>query len=233
MNINSRAQSLDEAPAEKATPDQGDTAATLKLLASLAEAPSISQRGLAGRLGVALGLANAYLKRAATKGWIKMRQAPARRYLYYLTPEGFAEKAALTREYLSDSLTFFRRVRQQSADALTEAEARGCKRIAFYGCGDLAEIAGLSARERGLDLAGIIDPKRNAERFNDIPVFRSLSECGPVDAVMITDMIDPQAAFDHLRAEIGEEKLLLLPLLHVVRRVEGEADEPAAKDTAA
>lgn len=231
MNINSALRPLDEGQkAEKGEPVHGDTAATLKLLTSLAEAPSLSQRGLAGQLGVALGLANAYLRRAVTKGWIKMRQAPARRYFYYLTPEGFAEKAALTREYLSDSLTFFRRVRQQSAEALAEAEKNGCKRIVFYGCGDLAEIAAISARERGLELVGIIDPQRNAERFNDLPVFRSLNECGPADAVLITDMADPQATFDRLRVEIGEDRLLLLPLLHVVRRVAGEE---STKDAAA
>ena len=44
-------------------------------------------------MGVALGLANSYLKRCIRKGFIKITEAPANRYLYYLTPQGFAEKA--------------------------------------------------------------------------------------------------------------------------------------------
>jgi DNA-binding MarR family transcriptional regulator len=65
-----------------------------------------SQRSISSELGVALGLANAYLKRRVNKGLIKVSQAPARRYTYYLTPNGFAEKTRLTAEYFSYSFTF-------------------------------------------------------------------------------------------------------------------------------
>ena len=57
-----------------------------------------SQRRIAEELGIALGLVNAYLKRCIKKGLVKVSQAPARRYAYYLTPEGFAEKSRLTVE---------------------------------------------------------------------------------------------------------------------------------------
>ena len=60
-----------------------------------------SQRKLASDLGIALGLVNAYLKRCVKKGLLKIGQAPPRRYAYYLTPHGFAEKSRLTVEYLS------------------------------------------------------------------------------------------------------------------------------------
>ena len=54
----------------------------------------MTRRSLARELGIALGLANAYLKRCAKKGLIKIAQAPANRYAYYLTPQGFARKPA-------------------------------------------------------------------------------------------------------------------------------------------
>ena len=54
-----------------------------------------SQRGISRELDVALGLANAYLKRCVRKGLIKIKQVPRRRYAYYLTPRGFAEKSRL------------------------------------------------------------------------------------------------------------------------------------------
>ena len=65
---------------------------TLGLLQAIDEREDISQRHLAQEMGVALGLANSYLKRCVKKGWIKISTAPANRYLYYLTPIGFAEK---------------------------------------------------------------------------------------------------------------------------------------------
>ena len=70
-----------------------------------------SQRRIAAELGVALGLVNAYLKRAIKKGFVKVGQAPARRYAYYLTPQGFAEKSRLTVDYMSHSFSLFRRAR--------------------------------------------------------------------------------------------------------------------------
>lgn len=221
---------------EKALGPADDMTPTLGLLVSVADEPKVSQRGLAERMGVALGLANAYLKRATSKGWIKIRQAPARRFLYYLTPEGFAEKAALTRDYLSSSLRFFRRVRQQSLDLMVDAERRGLRRIALVGCGDLAEIVGLSARECGIELPGLIDPRRNSAVFGEFRVFHDLAAlraaAGDIDAVLITDMDDPQGRFDELALHLPMERILVMPLLHVIRQrpteEAGEQSEAAA-----
>jgi hypothetical protein len=69
-------------------------------------------------LGIALGLVNAYLKRCAKAGLIKIKQAPSSRYSYYLTPKGFVEKSRLTATYLSQSMSFFRLVHFESADFL-------------------------------------------------------------------------------------------------------------------
>lgn len=207
-----------------------EMAPTLGLLVSVADEPRVSQRGLAERMGVALGLANAYLKRATAKGWIKIRQAPARRFLYYLTPEGFAEKAALTRDYLSSSLRFFRRVRQQSLELLQQAERRGLRRVALVGSGDIAEIIGLSAQECGMPLLGIVDPRRNTATFAAYKVYHDLAslqaELGDVDAVLIADMDDPQSRFDEYAPLLGSDRVLVMPLLHVVRqRIEQTADD--------
>jgi DNA-binding MarR family transcriptional regulator len=76
------------------------TSASLELLQSVERDGGQSQRRLAAELGIALGLVNAYLKRCIKKGLVKVSAAPARRYAYYLTPHGFAEKSRLTVEYL-------------------------------------------------------------------------------------------------------------------------------------
>ena len=105
-----------------------DVGATLDLLAALEADGQQTQRGLAQRLGIALGLTNAYLRRAARKGLIKMREAPARRYAYYLTPRGFAEKARLTHAYLRDAFGFFRRARAESPDR-TAGSLTACRQV--------------------------------------------------------------------------------------------------------
>src|SRR5262245_40717266 len=70
----------------------------LGLLESAERDSAQSQRRLAAGLGIAVGLVNIYLKRCVKKGLLKMTEAPARRYAYYLTPSGFSEKARLTLE---------------------------------------------------------------------------------------------------------------------------------------
>ena len=83
----------------------------LGLLRSVETDGARSQRLIAAELGIALGLVNAYLKRCVKKGLVKVSDAPARRYAYYLTPQGFAEKSRLTVQYLSDSFSFFRKAK--------------------------------------------------------------------------------------------------------------------------
>ena len=68
----------------------------LGLLESVERNGEQTQRHLASELGIALGLVNAYLKRCVKRGLLKLGEAPARRYAYYLTPHGFAVKSRLT-----------------------------------------------------------------------------------------------------------------------------------------
>jgi DNA-binding MarR family transcriptional regulator len=84
----------------------------LGLLISIERDKAVTQRKLAGDLGIALGLVNAYLRRSVRNGLVKMRQVSLNRYAYYLTPQGFAEKSRLTAEYLAASLNFFRRAQR-------------------------------------------------------------------------------------------------------------------------
>src|SRR5262249_23731068 len=142
-----------------------NTRIVLGLLESVERDGGQSQRKLASDLGIALGLVNAYLRRCVKKGLLKIGQAPARRYAYYLTPHGFAEKSRLTVEYLSSSFSFFRRAREDCSSALKAAHARGWNRIALIGVSDLAEIATLCALEQGITIVAVIDTKAKSERF--------------------------------------------------------------------
>ena len=113
--------------------ETGDPEIVLGLLTSIERDSAITQRKLAGDLGIALGLANSYLRRCVRKGLVKMSQVPLNRYAYYLTPQGFAEKSRLTAQYLSISFNFFRHARQQCAALFAECAARGWRRIGLAG----------------------------------------------------------------------------------------------------
>jgi len=161
----------------------------LGLLESVERDGAQSQRKLASDLGIALGLVNAYLKRCVKKGLLKIGQAPARRYAYYLTPHGFAEKSRLTVEYLSSSFSFFRRAREDCSSVLKAARARGWNRIALIGLSDLAEVATLCALEQGITIVAVIDTKAKSERFVGTPIVASIDAVpGGFDALVVTDL---------------------------------------------
>ena len=174
---------------------------------------SISQRSLASELGIALGMTNAYVRRCIRRGLVKVRQAPANRYAYYLTPKGFAEKSRLTANFLSRSFEFYRVARKQCDQLLTDAVARGWKRIALYGNGDLTEIAVLCAMGQPLTLAGVVTPA--PAQFLNLRVVASLAELEPVDGVLLTALHRPQEAFDALSGQLAADRILVPALLKV------------------
>lgn len=84
------------------TPLQEDT--HFRVLCALQENPYITQRQLAVRLGVSLGLTNFVLRALLDKGAIKVHNFRGNThkssYAYILTPHGLRAKAALTVRFL-------------------------------------------------------------------------------------------------------------------------------------
>ena len=186
----------------------------LGLLESVERDGAQSQRKLASDLGIALGLVNAYLKRCVKKGLLKIGQAPARRYAYYLTPHGFAEKSRLTVEYLSSSFSFFRRAREDCSSALEAAHARGWNRIALIGVSDLAEIATICALEQGITIVAVVDAKARRDRFVGIPVVASLDAVpGGFDALVVTDLATTRDTVKAALTSLAVERIFVPTLL--------------------
>ena len=192
---------------------EGKSEVLLELLTAVDRDSNISQRTISRELGVALGLANAYLKRCIRKGWIKVQHVPRRRYLYYLTPQGFAEKTRLSAEYLSSSFNFFRKTRAQLSELMQECIDRGCHRIAFAGVSDLAEMGTICGHDFDLDIVCIIDAERAGSRFCGLPVVAAAAACAPVDAVIVTSLEQPEAVYQRIAGEIGADRVIAPPML--------------------
>jgi DNA-binding MarR family transcriptional regulator len=160
----------------------------LLLLTEVERDGAVTQRSLASKLGVALGLTNLYLKRLARKGYIKITTIPSHRVRYLLTPQGFAEKSRLTYLYMEYSLSHYRDMRARLREALSQAANNGAKRVVIYGTGELAEMAYLSLREMHMTLVGFVDDNQQ-EAFLSYPVWQPevLSEW-EFDAVLLADI---------------------------------------------
>ena len=128
----------------------------LKLLEAVHQNSRVTQRGLASKLGIALGLANIYLKRLMHKGYIKCVNVQPNRISYLITPRGIAEKARLTYEFMDYSLHLYREVRQHLRVVVQECAAAD-RKVAIYGRGEAAELAYLSLKESGLEPVAVFD----------------------------------------------------------------------------
>jgi Winged helix-turn-helix DNA-binding len=177
---------------------------------------SQSQRRLAGELGIALGLVNAYLKRCVTKGYVKIKAVPRKRYAYYLTPKGFTEKSRLTVDYFSSSFSFFRQAKADCSATLKIAMDNGCRTIALLGISDLAEIAIICAMDTGIKVGAVVDPEFKGCLFVGTPVVDSIeSVVDKVDVAIVTDLKTAQLTADAAVAVFGVGRVLAPAFLNV------------------
>lgn len=186
---------------------------TLELLQAIDSKDDISQRHLAQQMGVALGLANSYLKRCVKKGLIKMKTAPANRYLYYLTPHGFAEKARLTGEFLSTSLALFRESGDEYQQVFDRCLACGQRRIVFVGISDLTEIAYMRSLQSDIEVSAVYQPQSDKSLFFDLDVLDEVPPPERFDALVMTSMEQTNALLSELYEYVDEAKIIVPSLL--------------------
>jgi DNA-binding MarR family transcriptional regulator len=169
----------------------------LRILSAIEEGTPLTQRALAERLDVALGLTNLCLKRLARKGYIKVvrfsdRPAARKRLRYLLTAKGLAEKSRLTYEHMVYSLNLYRRTRQTLRESLGGLGQRGLKRVALYGTGDAAELAYLTLKECGLEPVAVYAAAPDGQ-FLGFPV-RPVSELDveEIDGLVVATFERPE-----------------------------------------
>src|SRR5512136_3000015 len=113
---------------------------SLQILTELSRNDSLTQRDLSSNLGIALGLVNSYIKNLMAKGFITVKSIPPRRYAYFLTPKGLAEKTRLTYLLLQDYTRIYREAKSNFRRLFAELSAGGAKRLVFAGADEVAEI---------------------------------------------------------------------------------------------
>ena len=207
----------------------------LELLTAIAEGRPLSQRALAQRLGVALGLTNLLLKRLARKGYIKIAEFPRKpaarkRLQYLLTPKGLSEKSRLTYEHMAYSLHLYRRARQTLRESLEHVSALGTKRVVLYGTGEPAELAYLTLRELGLEPVGVFSAAPDGD-FLGFPV-RGADELADIDfdtLVLATFERPEQHVADLARLNVPGDKIVTLRRPALVNGGDRAAKEKAGR----
>lgn len=136
-----------------------------QLLTEVSDEQPVSQRELAKRMGIALGLVNSYLKNFITKGFIRIKNYPHNRYAYLLTPTGLAEKTRLAYQHVNYFTSLYTVTRQDYLILFKDLISRGVKSVSFCGVDEVAEIAWLSLQESGLELFSVMDDDNSGTSF--------------------------------------------------------------------
>ena len=162
----------------------------LQFLEEIEQNPKVSQRELSNKFGIALGMANACIKRMARRGLIKLTGIPPRRIAYYLTPKGFTEKTKLTLNFFSYNIHHYAEMKKRIGKILLEMQNRGVKRVAFYGVNDEMEVAYITLQGLDMKLVGILDDENNwgKEIFGYKVIGPGAVKSLNPDAILITSM---------------------------------------------
>lgn len=79
--------------------------------------PDLTQRELASKVGISVGGLNYCLKALIEKGWVKIDSFSQSKnkfgYMYFLTPEGLAQKVALTGHFLKRKMIEYDNLRAE------------------------------------------------------------------------------------------------------------------------
>ncbi len=196
---------------------------SLLLLDEISKNHELTQRDLSKKLGVALGLINSYIKNLASKGYITVSTIPRKRYTYYLTPSGFAEKTRLTYQHLQNFTNLYRVARRDFHTLFNDLRGLKIKRVVFCGVDEVTEIAYLSLKEAELELAGIIDhveAKRKFFGYDVLPIDR-LEEID-YEIIIITSFNGGEALKKALlEAGVDERRICGINTEGWLKRIEG------------
>ena len=189
----------------------GDSYRELRVLVEVSKAPNLSQRRLAGRLGIALSLTNILLKGLARKGYIRIVRVTWRSWMYVLTPSGIARKVQLTFAYVDSFLDHYRQIRQIINDDLQMLA--------------LGELAFLVLRDLGVSNLDVIDNEPSNDNFLGVQVIN-------IDAVAVANYKKIIVAFpsdmdarcqDLL--DVGASSNQIVPLLQNMDLAQTHTDE--------
>ncbi len=169
----------------------------------------VSQNVISKNILVSLGMVNALLKKAILKGLVKAKSAPYKRYIYYLTKQGFSEKSNLVREYLDDSLEFYKNAKKAYCDILIKLTK---KKIFIVGTGDLEDISKLAAIQMNVDICDRLKVNKNNKL---VLTSEKILKHTNKNVYLIIETKNPQKIYDLLKKQVPRNCIFHPKFLHI------------------
>lgn len=137
--------------------NMADDSITLQIFDIVEKNSEVSQGKIMAQTGLAAGLVHSFMSRILEKGWVRAKRVNAKRWLYFMTPEGFVEKSRLIMGYLSRTLQSYKAAQALVSQQLELCRKNGCYRLVVAGDNEVADIAVLRIKAtEGFILEGIL-----------------------------------------------------------------------------
>lgn len=137
----------------------------LDTLLEIKDDPSLSQRSLAHKLNISLGLTNAILQNLIHRGWVKAQKMTGRKILYLITPKGISQATNFIYDRVRETQHYYQYAKDLFTTHFTHLYDKGVRRAVIYGTGQLAEIAYLSLLDSPLKLHSILTDDSSKNKF--------------------------------------------------------------------
>ena len=197
--------------------DLTDKEIILKLLDNVNKEDNITQKVAAKKIGIAVGLVNTYVKRCIQKGWVKVKNIPAHRYAYYLTPQGFSKKSQLVSEYLTDSFKLFRESKLSYQKIFLECKKKKYLKIVLAGISDLTEIAILVGGVGNINILGVIQTNKTKKKFS-YKTYNFANVPKNIEAIIITEINNANDFYKFLKIKFPEVKIFYPDFLKITKK---------------
>jgi hypothetical protein len=167
------------------------------------DAARMTQRELATRAGVSLGMANLILRRLAERGFLELTRLSSKRVKYALTGSGMKELARRTAGY-------YRRVSRSAGlyrsrlDAFAEAAGRkGAKAVVLVGSSEVEGLLAEACERRGIVFLKSADPEKAESLARRSGAMLVLSE--GMDSGALSDELVPRESLAELLAAMPKD----------------------------
>ena len=137
----------------------------LDTLIEIKKNPSTTQRSLAHKLNISLGLTNAILQNLIHRGWVKVQKMTGRKILYLITPQGIARATNLVYDRFRETQNYYQYTKELLTAYLIDLYNQGKRRAIIYGINQLAEITYLSLLDSPLKLHSILSDDPSKKKF--------------------------------------------------------------------
>jgi DNA-binding MarR family transcriptional regulator len=134
-------------------------------LLELERNPSTSQRSLAGKLNISLGLTNEILQNLIHRGWVKASKLKGRKWLYLITPAGMSKATQFAFQRFQETQKYFWDAENIIISLLESLHNKGKGKLIILGKNQYTKLIILASTDSPIELTMIISDEQPQKNF--------------------------------------------------------------------